>query len=163
MFAAFDLATTKNRLRMTVPSRPQPVLPATRTWPLHPATSCRDIEQRAAATLPAHTLMARAGAAVAQLALAVAPHARSIELWCGPGNNGGDGFIAATHLHAAGKATQLVLVGDPERAPDDARHAWQQARAAGVPVREGLPERVTADLAIDALLGLGVNRALGGA
>jgi len=147
---------------MTLPVRPQPVLTASRSWPLHLATACRDIEQRAAATLPEHTLMARAGDAVARLALALAPHARTFELWCGPGNNGGDGFVAATHLRAAGKDAQLVVVGDPARAPDDARHAWQQARAAGVPVRAGLPERVAADLAIDALLGLGVNRALSG-
>src|SRR5678809_420153 len=53
--------------------RPQPVLTASRSWPLHLATACRDIEQRAAATLPAHTLMARAGDAVARLALALAP------------------------------------------------------------------------------------------
>ncbi|HEY6511726.1 MAG TPA: NAD(P)H-hydrate dehydratase [Burkholderiaceae bacterium] len=140
-----------------------PVLPSAHSRPLHLASACREIERQAAAALPPHTLMARAGEAVARLALAVAPHARTIELWCGPGNNGGDGFVAATWLRARGKDASLVLVGDPERAPDDARHAWQQARAAGVPVASGMPDRVQADLAIDALLGIGVNRALDGA
>jgi hydroxyethylthiazole kinase-like uncharacterized protein yjeF len=130
---------------------------------LHPAAACRAIEQAAAARLPAHTLMARAGEAVARLALALAPHARTIELWCGPGNNGGDGFTAATLLRAWGKDARLVVVGDPTHGPDDARHAWQQARDAGVPVLDGLPDRVHADLAIDALLGIGVNRELSGA
>jgi len=148
---------------MTVPLRPHPVLPSARSRPLHQATACRAIEQAAAALLPPHTLMARAGEAVARLAMALAPHARTIELWCGPGNNGGDGFVAATLLRAWGKQARLVVVGDPARCPDDARHAWQAAQDAGVPVLAGMPERVQADLAIDALLGLGVNRALDGA
>ena len=147
---------------MTAPSRPQPVLPASRQWPLHTTAGCRAIEARAAATLPAHTLMTRAGEAVARLALALAPHARDVEVWCGPGNNGGDGFIAAALLRAWGKDARIVLVGDPARAPDDARQAWRRSREAGVPVVDGLPERVTSDIALDALLGLGVSRALSG-
>ncbi len=55
----------------------------------------RRIEHAAAAALPAHTLMRRAGLAVARLAMAIAPHARTIWVACGPGNNGGDGFEAA--------------------------------------------------------------------
>jgi len=140
-----------------------PVLPSPRSWPLHLATACRAIERAAAAQLPPHTLMARAGGAVARLAMALAPHAQTIEVWCGPGNNGGDGFVAASLLRGWGKDARLVIVGDPEHAPDDARHAWQAVRDAGVPVHQGLPARVQADLAIDALLGLGVNRALDGA
>jgi len=148
---------------MTAPPRPQPVLPASRQWPLHTTTSCRAIEAQAAATVPPHALMARAGEAVARLALALVPHARTVEVWCGPGNNGGDGFVAATLLRAWGKDARIVLVGDPARAPDDARHAWQRARDVGVPVLDGLPERVTSDVALDALLGLGVNRPLSAA
>ncbi|HSW22300.1 MAG TPA: NAD(P)H-hydrate dehydratase, partial [Burkholderiaceae bacterium] len=140
-----------------------PVLPSPRSRPLHLATACRAIEQAAAAQLPPHTLMARAGEAVARLAMALAPHAQTIEVWCGPGNNGGDGFVAASLLRAWGKETRLVVVGDPARTPDDARHAWQRAQDAGVPVLAAMPERVQADLALDALLGLGVNRALDGA
>jgi NAD(P)H-hydrate repair Nnr-like enzyme with NAD(P)H-hydrate epimerase domain len=75
----------------------QRVLPD-RPWPLHDVATIRRIERRAAAVLPPHTLMQRAGLAVARLALALAPHARSIWVACGPGNNGGDGFEAALHL-----------------------------------------------------------------
>src|SRR5262245_55188470 len=116
----------------TAHAPPHPVLAARRTYPLHLAAACRAIEQRAAASLPPHTLMARAGAAVARLAMAVAPHARAIEVWCGSGNNAGDGFVAATLLRAWGKDARLVVVGDPARGPDDARDAWQRAREAGV-------------------------------
>ena len=149
---------------MTEPTRVHPVLPSpSRSWPLHLAAASSTIEQAAAAPLPPHTLMARAGVAVARLALALAPHARAIDVWCGPGNNGGDGFVAATWLRAWGKDARLVVVGDPTRGPDDAHHAWQLAREAGVPVRDGLPDRVQGELAIDALLGIGVSRPLEGA
>jgi hydroxyethylthiazole kinase-like uncharacterized protein yjeF len=142
--------------------RPQAVLPVQRSWPLHTVSAGRAIEQTAAAVLPPHTLMARAGDSLARLALAVAPHARTIEVWCGPGNNGGDGFIAARHLHNWGKTVQAIVVGDAARRPADAAHAWEQARDAGVPITETLPERAQADLAIDALLGIGGQRALSG-
>jgi hydroxyethylthiazole kinase-like uncharacterized protein yjeF len=132
-----------------------PVLPAERSWPLHTAVESRAIEQNAAAALPAHSLMARAGDAVARLAMAVAPHARSIDVWCGPGNNGGDGFIAARLLQSWGKAVRAIAVGDPARRPADAAHACQQARDAGVAIIDAMPEHAQADLAIDGLLGIG--------
>ena len=59
----------------------------------------RAIEAAALAQHAPHELMQRAGAAVARLALAVAPHARRIWVACGPGNNGGDGLVAARQLH----------------------------------------------------------------
>ena len=65
-----------------------------RPWPLFDIAATRRIEQVAAAQLPPHSLMQRAGLAIAQLVLAVAPHARTVWLACGPGNNGGDGFEA---------------------------------------------------------------------
>ena len=63
------------------------------TWPLHDTAGTRHLEQTAAAALPQHTLMQRAGLAVARLARALAPHARNAWIACGPGNNGGDGDI----------------------------------------------------------------------
>ena len=47
-------------------------------WPLHDVAAIRRIEQRAAAALPPHALMQRAGLAVARLTLALAPHARTV-------------------------------------------------------------------------------------
>jgi hydroxyethylthiazole kinase-like uncharacterized protein yjeF len=134
---------------------PQSVLPALVSRPLHSAGESRAIEQAAAADLPPHTLMARAGEAVARLALAVAPHARTVDVWCGPGNNGGDGFVAARLLCSWGKSVRGMVVGDPARRPGDAAHAFQQARDAGVVLGEAWPEGEPAGLAIDALLGIG--------
>ena len=70
---------------------------------LYSIAATRQIEDAAQAALPPHTLMQRAGLAVAQLALAVAPHSRRVWIACGPGNNGGDGLEAAVHLQRWGK------------------------------------------------------------
>ncbi len=124
--------------------------------PLHDSAASRRLETAAASGLDAGELMARAGRAVARLALAVAPQARSIWVACGPGNNGGDGLVAATHLHALGRRVHVQLIADAHKLPEDARRALAQAQAAGVQIHEGPPPHC--DLAIDALLGLGVSR-----
>ena len=83
--------------------------------------------------------------AVARLALAVAPHARRVWVACGPGNNGGDGLVAAAQLHRAGKAVQISLLGDAAEPAGDARLALADALQAGVPVSAELPD-TAADL-----------------
>lgn len=67
---------------------------ADRALPLLDTQATRQLECTLASTLPPHTLMKRAGAAVAAMACAVAPHAQVIWIACGPGNNGGDGLMA---------------------------------------------------------------------
>lgn len=133
----------------------------TRAWPLFDAAASRAIEQACAQGLPAHALMQRAGLAVARLALAVAPHARTVWIACGPGNNGGDGFEAALHLREWGKEAVVTWAGDEARQPADASASLQRARAAGVTFADLVPHEW--DLAIDALLGLGAGRPLEGA
>jgi hydroxyethylthiazole kinase-like uncharacterized protein yjeF len=125
-------------------------------WPLHSVAQTRSIEIQAQATLPAYTLMQRAGLATAQLALAIAPHAQKIWIACGPGNNGGDGLEAAVHLQAWGKQPIVTWLGKDGTSPADAQHAWQRAKAAGVAFAQQIPEQF--DLAIDALLGIGAQR-----
>ena len=147
---------------------PQAVLPSHRPWPLHGTASSRLIEQAALATAAPQALMARAGLGVARLALAVAPQARRIWVAAGPGNNGGDGLVAARHLHAAGLQVRVSLVGDTTRLPADAAHALAAAQQAGVLISTdpaSLLHNATwpTDLAIDALLGLGGSRVPTGA
>ena len=132
-----------------------------RPWPLHDVAGARAIEQAAAATLPPHTLMERAGLAVARLALAIAPHAKHVWIACGPGNNGGDGFEAAMHLRGWGKAVTVTWAGGEPKAPADARASLGRARKAGVAIAPEPPAQF--DLAIDALLGIGSTRPLEGA
>lgn len=135
-------------------------------WSLHDAASSRHIEAALAATLPAHTLMQRAGLAVARLALAIKPHAPHIWAVAGPGNNGGDALEAAFHLQRAGRSVSVSLLGDESHLPTDAAASLQRARAAGVQIGT-TPEPVRAltgqDLVLDGLLGLGLSRPPAGA
>ncbi len=129
-------------------------------WPLHGAAATRAIEAAAAAGLPPHTLMQRAGQAVARLTLALAPHARTVWVACGPGNNGGDGLEAAMHLAATHRRVVVTCLGDANALPEDARHSLARAQAAGTTFSAEPPEQP--DLVIDAILGIGARRALEG-
>ncbi len=112
-------------------------------------------------------LMERAGRAVvaAMLAewpgLARAPH-RAVVL-CGPGNNGGDGYVIARHLAAEGWEVGVAALGDPARLPPDAaamRAAWDGPVLPVVPPpADALSE---ADIVVDALFGTGLARPLEG-
>ena len=124
--------------------------------PLYNVAATRFIEQQMARGLASHTLMQRAGLSVARLALALAPHARCIWIACGPGNNGGDGFEAALHLHQWGRSVVVTWTGLPSgksELPPDAQASRQRALAAGVPMAGEPPPGF--DLCIDALLGIG--------
>lgn len=135
-------------------------------WPTHDSAASRTLESLAAATLPPHTLMQRAGLSVARLAMALAPHARRIDVLAGNGNNGGDGFEAAMHLHRAGRSVVLHAFGrNADTAwPPDAAASRRQAQLAGVRIVGGLDaaELSRADLVIDALLGRGLTRPVSG-
>ena len=121
--------------------------------PLFGSATSRAIEASAAALLEPHTLMQRAGLAVAQLAMAVAPHAKVIWIACGPGNNGGDGFEAARYLQLWGKTPIVTSQGDAMNLPADAQTARLGALQAGVVFADTVPQSY--DLCIDAVLGIG--------
>ncbi|MES2400284.1 MAG: NAD(P)H-hydrate dehydratase [Pseudomonadota bacterium] len=124
--------------------------------PLYSVATTRGIEQQAAAALPPHTLMQRAGLATAKLTLALAPHAQCIWIACGPGNNGGDGFEAALHLHQWGKSVTITWTGtSPGKTalPPDAQASFDRAMAAGLPITDQPPAGF--DFCLDALLGIG--------
>lgn len=126
--------------------------------PLYDTATTRRIEAAALAASPTPSLMQRAGQALAQLARALAPHARQIWVACGSGNNGGDGLAAAAALQAAGYPTSVHWLGSPERCSADTLAAWQSAQQAGVRFLEGAPPALgPQDLAIDALLGIGAS------
>jgi hydroxyethylthiazole kinase-like uncharacterized protein yjeF len=124
--------------------------------PLHDVAATRRLEATAAAGLRPHTLMQRAGLATARLALAIAPHARTVWVACGPGNNGGDGLEAAMHLQQWGKTPVVTWLGSQGSAPHDARASFERARAAGVQFADAPPP--DCGLCIDALLGIGAAR-----
>lgn len=100
-------------------------------------------------------LMDRAGAAVADTAWRMAAGGPVLIL-CGPGNNGGDGYVAARLLAARGAEVRVAALGDP--ATDLARAA--RARWEG-PVEALTPETAPAPLVVDALFGVGLTRPIG--
>jgi ADP-dependent NAD(P)H-hydrate dehydratase / NAD(P)H-hydrate epimerase len=138
-------------------SSPQRVLPPADDLPLHDAAAARQLEAAAAAASgPLPALMERAGLGVARLARAVAPQAARVAVVCGPGNNGGDGFVAARQLAAAGVDVHVQAIGDRAHLPPDAAAALAALCAAGLEVHDQPPPRC--DLAIDALFGIGLKR-----
>jgi ADP-dependent NAD(P)H-hydrate dehydratase / NAD(P)H-hydrate epimerase len=126
-------------------------------WPLYSVAATRAIEAAAQAPNPQPRLMQRAGHSVARLALALSPHAQSIWVACGPGNNGGDGLEAAAWLQRWGKSVQVTWLGALPTASADTQLAHAHAVAAGVRFVGEPPAQF--DFAIDALLGIGGKRA----
>ncbi|MEO7008801.1 MAG: NAD(P)H-hydrate epimerase, partial [Caldimonas sp.] len=136
----------------------QRIVSTTGAVPLFGIPQTRSIEARAAAALPPHALMQRAGSAVARLALALAPHARRVWVAAGPGNNGGDGLETALCLRQLGKDAGVRLHGDVTSMPPDAKAALARAQQAGVAIDAASDRLERCDLAIDALLGIGASR-----
>src|SRR5690349_10608249 len=109
-------------------------------------------------------LMQRAGLAAAELARAlIADSRRPILIFAGPGNNGGDAFVVATHLMQWWHRVSVVFAGDAERLPADARAAFEVWRKASGEVLAAPPLRtLNAGLVIDGLFGIGLQRDLDG-
>ncbi|MGE0063149.1 MAG: NAD(P)H-hydrate dehydratase [Xanthobacteraceae bacterium] len=109
--------------------------------------------------VPGIDLLERAGAAVADAVAALAA-GKTVTVVAGPGNNGGDGFVAARRLMERGYAVRLALVGDRGRLEGDA--ALAAARWSG-PVEGADPAALAAaDIAVDALFGAGLAREVEG-
>ncbi|WP_242222942.1 NAD(P)H-hydrate dehydratase [Shinella zoogloeoides] len=115
------------------------------------------IDRAAAASgLSSYGLMERAGQAVAAAVLRRFPGARRFAVLCGPGNNGGDGYVAARALRAAGADVSVYALSDPAALKGDA--AMAHTVFAG-PVAPLADYRARAgDVVVDALFGAGLAR-----
>ncbi|WP_233829933.1 NAD(P)H-hydrate dehydratase [Paraburkholderia sp. ZP32-5] len=139
-----------------------------RALPLLTLTDLRVAESQAAAALPEHTLMARAGHAAARWLLeriaadtSVTKSQQRVWLIAGPGNNGGDALVVATELHKAGIAVDVCM--PVEVKPADARWALDTARAAGVPLSAVPPASLDGyGWLVDGMFGIGLARPLDG-
>jgi hydroxyethylthiazole kinase-like uncharacterized protein yjeF len=129
--------------------------------PLYRVAELRVLEQAAQAALPPGTLMQRAGAAAATLIARRLPEGRGhVRVICGPGNNGGDGYVCALELARHGVDVQCVALG--AASADDARAAFARWAAAGGVTLTELPADDHCDAVIDAMFGIGMARPLGG-
>ena len=113
-----------------------------------------------AAGTTAIDLMENAGRAVA-MEIRRRWESCSVIILCGPGNNGGDGFVAARHLSAAGWTVRLALLGAIEKLPATARHHAELWPGKVEPLAPVVLDG--AELVVDALFGAGLSRALEGA
>jgi hydroxyethylthiazole kinase-like uncharacterized protein yjeF len=109
-----------------------------------------------AAGTPGSVLMERAGAAVAEAIRARFKPCR-VAVLCGPGNNGGDGYVVARLLKRRGWPVWVEMLSPP--ATPDAKAAAARWRGETVPIAGA---RKTADLVVDALFGAGLGKALTG-
>jgi hydroxyethylthiazole kinase-like uncharacterized protein yjeF len=112
-----------------------------------------------AAGTPAVELMENAGSAVAH-EIEQRWSARPIIVLCGPGNNGGDGFVTARKLAEAGWPIRIALLGSRDRLTGEADYHAQRWRGAVEPLTPGVLEG--AELVVDAIFGAGLSRALAG-
>lgn len=132
---------------------------------LYGESGMRELDRRAMALpgLGGGALMARAGAALLQALTDAFPETRRIGVLCGPGNNGGDGFVLARLAAAAGLEV-TVHAGAPGKHADSdgerARQAWSGAGGAIEPLEAFLPDR--AGVWVDCLFGIGLRRPLEG-
>ncbi|HEX6946697.1 MAG TPA: NAD(P)H-hydrate dehydratase [Acidimicrobiia bacterium] len=119
--------------------------------PVVTATESRRVDEAHRGDL--YPAMERAGHAVAMAAIRHgAGYGSRVAVLAGPGNNGGDGYVAARHLLEHGAGVVVHRLGEPRTA--DAIRAEAAARLAGVPMRP-LADPEPADLVIDALFGGG--------
>jgi hydroxyethylthiazole kinase-like uncharacterized protein yjeF len=131
------------------------------------AAQMRAIEQTAIASgeVTGLELMERAGRGVVDAIFEEWPELRATShravVLCGPGNNGGDGFVVARLLQEWGWEVEVFLYGDPERMPPDARvnHARWLGMGKVIPL-SGLdwPILRAAAVCIDAVFGIGLTR-----
>ena len=133
----------------------------------------RELDRRAIAEygIPGIVLMENAGRGAAELLVRLNPERRPVLILCGPGNNGGDGFVMARHLQNAGIEVDPLLFGTIEQLPPDAQTnatIWQKCGPLWtVPVGRSLDVEARRIIEgsqgwiVDALFGTGLKRALG--
>lgn len=127
---------------------------------LEPAEMAEADRLAIAAGTPGIVLMDNAGYAVADDLSARHPQGTRVAVVCGPGNNGGDGFVAARVLAERGFVVRLGLLGDRARLTGDAALAAARWRGAVEPATPALLDGAT--VIVDALFGAGLSRGLTG-
>jgi hydroxyethylthiazole kinase-like uncharacterized protein yjeF len=112
-----------------------------------------------AAGIPAIDMMEQAGGAVAR-EIGRRWKVRPVIVLCGPGNNGGDGFVAARHLVDAGWPVRITLLGPRDHLAGEARSHAERWRATVEPLSPAVLD--AAELVVDAIFGAGLTHKLEG-
>ncbi|WP_294533972.1 NAD(P)H-hydrate dehydratase [uncultured Rhodoblastus sp.] len=130
---------------------------------LTPAEMARADALTMASGAPGYALMLQAGRNIAEAAAGMlrAGEGQTVRVYCGPGKNGGDGYVAARLLREKGFDVEVGALGDPRLLRGDAAAARAEWGNDIVPAEQLDPRG--ANLAIDALFGAGLARPLDGA
>ncbi|MFC1667300.1 NAD(P)H-hydrate epimerase [Candidatus Omnitrophota bacterium] len=110
--------------------------------------------------IPSIVLMENAGQRVSEIAIDMlgGGHGKKVAVFCGTGNNGGDGFVAARHLSSRGIKVDVCVVGDSSRIKNDPAINLNILEKMGVKVKElALPLDKDSDLVIDGIFGIGLK------
>ncbi len=114
--------------------------------------------------IPGYTLMCRAGAALLDAVESDFPACGRLLVVCGAGNNAGDGYVLARLAHEEGYRVRVTALVAPGSLGGDAARAYEDFVAGGGEVEEWDPRLLEeADLVVDAILGTGLTRDVGGA
>ncbi len=127
--------------------------------PLYTAQQVRELDRIAIQDwgIPGIKLMKRAGYAVFQQLISRWPGV-PITVFCGAGNNGGDGYIVAALAAESRLSVSVVQVASADKLSGDARQAYEYAKQAGVVMRPFSEcSNLDAGVVVDALLGTGLN------
>jgi len=133
------------------------------------AEQMRNIDRRATEKfgIPSIVLMENAAIAVVRELIQHYPNAERASVFCGGGQNGGDGFAVARHLENHGIAPTIFLLGDPKKLSDESRTNYSSCLQLGLPVKrlqtgeavdEALAAASQSDVIVDAIFGTGLNR-----
>lgn len=129
--------------------------------PLYTAAACAELDRLViAAGTPGFKLMQKAASSAWQLLDKRWPNTDCINVFCGGGNNGGDGLLLALYAAQAGKQVRLWLAVNPSSYKNEAAQAWQAVVAYGLQPETGDPcqvEFTTKEVLVDALLGIGLK------
>ncbi|MFL2547418.1 MAG: NAD(P)H-hydrate dehydratase [Candidatus Rariloculaceae bacterium] len=132
---------------------------------IYSAQQVRDLDRVAieGQGIPAYELMCRAGAAALACIERDWPDVEGLTILCGAGNNAGDGYVLARLAAAAGLRIRVIAISSPENLTGAAANAWSDLQAAGGSIEPFAGGVIfDDDLIVDALLGTGLQRDLGG-
>lgn len=126
---------------------------------LYQCSQVKALDKAAIEMLPitGFELMMRAGQLAFDLLKDGWPHNHQVTVFCGAGNNGGDGYIVAGLAHQAGLQTKVYYLADPHALTGEAKLAFNYAAQHDVVIKEYLPTTDSIDgLVVDALIGIGL-------
>ena len=139
-------------------------MPESSALPLYTAAGVRELDRLAIETqgISGYRLICRAGQALRACIATNWPSCQRVNLLCGAGNNGADGYVLARLLREAGVEVSVQHLSDPARLSADAATAFADFSAGGGEATKFDGELIEAPLQVDALLGTGLTRAVEG-